>query len=155
MDTLNISTGEKRLAVSVDGVNGRELVFNPNDVLFMERLHRFYRVVMDKAREWEAKLPELNKQLAAIPTDDNGMPEEIDTATAPLKEMNEFMRTQIDTLFGVGISQAIYGDTVFRNPEIYVTLVQGIQDFIQPARAEKMKKYIAPKPPRKRAAKKN
>jgi len=159
-DTLNINTGEKHLAVSVDGVNGREITFNPNDVRFMEHLHRFYQLTMQKAREWEEKQAGVEEEIASVSTDKNGIPETLKPAIKPIEEMNAFMREQIDELFGEGTANAVFGDTVYRNPAVYVQLVEGIKGYIQPVREKKTSQYVKPrraKPkakPRKRAAKK-
>ena len=149
METLHISTGEKRLAVSVDGVNGREITFNPNDILFVERLHRFYRLAMQKAREWEARQAEYAAKLADVPVDDNGMPETLDTALEPLNEMNAFMREQIDLIFGEGTAKAVFGEAVYRNPAVYVQLIEGVKPFVEAERVRVVEKYVTPAPSRK------
>lgn len=154
MDTLKISTGEKRLAVSVNGVNGHEIVFNPNDVLFVEKLHHLYRLVMEKAREWERREPEISAAIQAIPVDENGVPETVDPAVNPLIEINQFMRKQIDDLFGAGTSAAVFGDAVYRNPEIYLQLVEGIKPYVEAVRETAVSKYIAPIPKAKRKPRK-
>jgi hypothetical protein len=154
--TLQISTGLVRLPVSVDGVNGRVIEFNPNDVQFTERVLAFYHTVKSKTKEWEALDPELKQRIEEIPLDENGVPENIDPARQTLDAMNTFMRSELDVIFGEGTSQAIFGDAIYRNPEVYVQLIEGIKPFVEPVRAEKLKKYIVPKPPgkpRKRKAK--
>lgn len=153
MDTLKITTGEKRLAVSVDGVNGREIVFNPDDVLFMERLHRFYRLAMQKAKEWEARQDEQAQKLKDTPLDENGMPVSLAAAVEPLEEMNAFMREQIDAIFGDGTAKAIFGETIYRNPDVYLQLVEGVKPYIEPVRAAKVERYIAPQPKRRKRTK--
>lgn len=160
METLKIKTGEKRIAVSVDGVNGREIVFNPNDTRFMEHLHHFYKMAMQKAKEWDTRQADIERQIAAVPTDENGIPETLEPAIGPIAEMNTFMRQQIDDLFGVGTAASIFGDAVYRNPEIYIQLVEGIAPYVEPVRAQKVQKYTRPRKatkarkPRKRATKK-
>ena len=154
MDTLKINTGEKRLAVSVDGVNGREIVFNPNDVLFIEKLHRLYRVAMEQAREWDRREPEISAAIQAIPVDENGVPETVDPAVDPLVEINRFMRKQIDDLFGAGTSEAIFGAAVYRNPSIYLQLVEGVKPYIEQVREQRVQQYIAPIPKAKRKPRK-
>jgi hypothetical protein len=144
METLNITTGEKRVAVIVDGVNGKELVFNPEDARFIEHLHHFYRVANQKAHEWNQNKAEMVQRIIDIPEDENGIPETIAPAVEPLREMNNFMREQIDAIFGAGTSKNIFGDTVFRNPAVYVQLIDGIRDYVNPVRAKKVGQYMPP-----------
>lgn len=142
-----ISTGRVTIPVEVDGRNGVYISFNPHDVLFMEKLHRFYRTVIQKADEWDRGISEKEKAIANIPLDDQGVPEYVDPMTDPVKEMNQFMRSEIDEVFGKGKSAEIFGDTVFDNPEIYILVIDGIKPYLDDVRAEKVNRYIAPAPP--------
>ena len=153
MEILNIITGEKRIAVSVDGVNHKEIVFNPNDVRFVEHLHRFYAEAMAKAREWQERQADIEKRIAEAPTDDNGMPLNVGPIVEPLHEIDDFMRGQIDTIFGAGTAAEIFGDAVYRNPAVYVQLIEGIRKYIEPTRAAKVEKYVRRKPGPKAKAK--
>jgi len=139
--SIHINTGAQRIPVDVDGQGGAYIEFNANDTLFVQRLHRFYKTIMEKVSEWEKIAPEIEARLREIETDEHGMPIEIEPALEPLYEMNTFMRDQIDLIFGKGTSKNIFGDLVTRDPSIYAQLIQGVQNYIQPVRIQKIEKY--------------
>jgi len=162
--SIVINTGKVTVPVEIDGSNGVYISFNPHDVLFMEKLHRFYRRTMEKADEWDQALPEKQKAIASVELDERGVPIKVEPMTDPVKEMNSFMRKEIDEIFGEGKSAEIFGDAVYENPEIYIELVDGIKPYMERVRDQKINKYIAPPPsraerakktPRKRTTKKN
>jgi len=152
---INISTGLVRIAVNVDGKNNKYIEFNPNDVLFIEKLHRFYKIVLERASEWQRISPSIEARIKEIGLDENGMPISIEPALQPLYDMNTFMKKQIDEVFGEGTSQDIFGDLVTRDPSIYAQLIQGIQNYLQPLRKVKVERYTNTATRKPRARKKS
>jgi hypothetical protein len=134
LDTLQINTGEKRIAINGD--ESRVIVFNPSDIIFAEK---FYNLVGD----FELKLGEYQKRGALLDanqeTDSNGTPKNLDERLALLREICEYVRERIDHLFGKGTSQKAFGDTL--SLDVFKQFFEGITPFVQTVRSEKIAQY--------------
>jgi len=134
MDSLQINTGEKRIAINNDPT--RMLVFNPSDVIFAER---FYKLI----GEFEAKFTEYQTKAKAIEAvaanDANGFPVNTDERIALIKDACSYIKERIDILFGIGSSQIIFGDAM--NLDMFSEFFTGITPFIQQARSTKIAQY--------------
>jgi hypothetical protein len=151
-DTLRIDTGEKHIAITnANGDVRGEIVFNPADVLFAER---FYKVVGEfdvKLTEYQSRYEEVGKD-----TDEHGVLLHAENNLQLLRETCEYIRGQIDYLFGEGTSQIAFGDAMVLN--MFEQFFDGITPFIQTARVQKISQYMPPpngngKKSRKRKAK--
>ena len=147
IQSLTIDTGEIRLLVNNDP--SRVISFNPRDVLFAERLYNLIGELKDKQVELQAKQIELDKVTA---TDENGLPMNAGAILAMQREVNDYMRDKIDGIFGPGTCQTAFGDVSIVIP-ISDTLpcaaeqfLTGVTPYIQTARSEKVKQYLAPAP---------
>lgn len=136
MDSLQINTGEKRIAINGD--ESRLLVFNPSDVLFVER---FYKLIS----EFENRLTEYQKQSIALEADTrtngNDIPVNMGARLELVKEACEYSRESIDKVFGAGTSQMVFGDTL--SLDAVQQFFEGITPFIAVARSEKVRQYMA------------
>jgi hypothetical protein len=136
MDSLNISTGDKHIAIMRDGASVGELIFNPADVVFAEKFYRLYGDIHIQFTQYQqrARALETNGK-----KDINELPDNLGERIALAKEACTFAYEQIDILFGVGTSAMVFGDTYL------VTAIEqflkGVQPHIQTARAEKIQKY--------------
>jgi hypothetical protein len=134
MDSLRIDTGVKRIAINDDPNNVIE--FNPSDVTFAER---FYGLI----KEFEDKLAEFKTRSEAIDAntevDINEIPVNLQDRLILMREACTFIRVKIDSLFGEGTSQKVFGDTL--NLDCFTQFFEGITPFIQTARSEKLAKY--------------
>jgi hypothetical protein len=134
LDSLQINTGEKHIAINGD--ENRVIVFNPTDVIFAEK---FYNLVGD----FENKLTEYQRRGEVIDenqvTDKKGVPSNLDERLALLREVCEYVRERIDHLFGIGTSQKAFGDTL--SLDVFQQFFTGITPFIQTTRAEKIAQY--------------
>jgi hypothetical protein len=137
MDSIQINTGEKRIAINSDP--DRIIAFNPADVSFAER---FY----DLIKEFEGKLDEYQKRSEEIEAnqevDDNGIPVNLEARISFLREACTYIRGRIDHLFGQGTSQKAFGDTL--TLDMFTQFFEGITPFIQSVRSEKVARYTAP-----------
>lgn len=149
--SIKLDSGVKRVLVENTDGHTHELVFNPNDVLFIERLHKLYSDANQKAKE----LDEFQKEIVEPELDENGVPFDIGEVTRKTIEINEWFRGEIDTLLGKGTSKAIYGDVVFYGESygVYVQLVTQLMKYIVPVRKRKTDKYTAKKVSKKTSAK--
>lgn len=134
IDTLQIVTGEKRIAINSDPE--RIISFNPTDVLFVERFYSLLAEAEIKSEEYKtrAKLLEQDKQIG-----ENGLPANIKERIDLLKESCIYLREQIDGVFGAGTSQKAFGDAF--KLDMFGQFFDGIKPYFQKARAEKIAKY--------------
>lgn len=150
MDSLQITTGEKRIPIDRDGVRVGELVIYPGDVVFAEK---YYRLVSDFGTtfaEYEKRANEL--ELDSTPNG-NGLPANTGERLQLAREACVYVREKIDEVFGAGTSQMVFGDTM--KVEIFAQFFEGINPFLKAARTEKLKPYLVKpdangKKPRKR-----
>ena len=144
MDNLQISTGEKRIPVSRDGVSVGELVFNPSDTIFAEKFYRLLGEFQTKLQEYQSR----SKQLDANQSEDeNGLPENMSDRLGLVKEACQFIHAKIDDLFGIGVSAMLFGEAL--SLDAVQQFFEGITPFIRSARVEKIQKYTHKKPNKK------
>jgi hypothetical protein len=123
MDSLNISTGAKHIAITRDGESVGELVFNPSDAVFAEK---FYRLIT----EFETKFTEYETQLEGATQEET---------IALLSRTCTYVRERIDYLFGAGTSQLVFGDAMVM--DAFGQFFDGIGQFFSTVRGEKIAKY--------------
>jgi len=132
---LNINTGEIRL--TVNGDPKRELVFNPEDIGFVERFYDLLSEFENKSKEYQAKAQELENDETL---DAYGIPLNTKQRIALLREACQYFRSQIDKIFGQGTSDIVFGSINTLN--MFAEFFEGITPYIQKARSDKLKKYI-------------
>lgn len=137
MNSIRIGSSRKRILVNDDPE--RVIEFDPSDVAFAERFYGLIRDFEAKRAEYERRAEEIDRERA---TDDNDLPVNLPERIAYLREVCEYMREQIDRVFGAGTSQAAFGDAL--SLEMIMDLFDGLTPFIQAARSEKLKKYSRP-----------
>lgn len=138
-NTLNLTTSEKRIAITRDGVNVGTVVFNPEDVIFAERFYKVMGEFQQKYNEFalRAKAIDANQSVDA-----DGLPVNADERIAFLKDACQYFRERIDILFGIGTSQVAFGDVM--ELEIFPQFLQGIAPYVQKARVSKVQQYAPP-----------
>ena len=144
MDSLNISTGVKRIPIVRDGVDAGELVFNPQDVVFAEKFYKLLGDFQAKFTQYQLQAQELEKD--NTPNGSN-LPKNTPARIALAKEACEYIHEQIDYLFGAGTSAIVFGDSL--SLDAVQQFFSGVAPFIQSARAEKIKQYTNKRPKRK------
>jgi hypothetical protein len=143
VDSLKISTGEKRIAINDDPA--RVIVFNPDDVLFAEKFYNLYAELNTAQKDYQerAKQIDANKALDAA-----GVPVNVAERLAYLKDINHLLRGKIDDLFGAGTSQKAFGDALSFDMDVYKQFFSGITPFVKSARSAKVEQYSS-KPPKR------
>jgi len=126
MDSIHINTGEKRIAINGDP--NRIIVFNPSDVMFAERFYKLIGEFETKLKEFQARADAIEKENA-----DN------ESRLLFMREACEYIRDQIDVLFGKGTSLIAFGEAL--SLDAYAQFLEGITPFIQKSRVEKLQKY--------------
>jgi hypothetical protein len=138
--SIHIDTGIKRILIN-DGPDYIE--FNPSDVLFAEK---FYQLIKDfevKQEEFKTRSDELEKDAK-----DSGKLVDLAGNIALVREVCIFLRTGIDSLFGEGTSQKLFGDAMVLGA--FEQFFTGITPYIKTAREAKIERYVTPAKPRRR-----
>jgi hypothetical protein len=136
VDSLQINSGEKRIAINQDP--DRVIVFNPKDVIFVEKFYLLIADFEEKSKEYQARFEELSKSETK---DAHGFPVNTDARFELLKEVCVYIRGEIDNIFGKDASQKAFGDAY--DIDQFKQFFDGMTPFIQAARAEKLQKYTS------------
>ena len=135
MDSIRIDTGEKHICINDDP--NRVLVFNPADILFAEKFYALLSELEKKITEYQERGTQLDRENGQ---DQHGLPMNLSARVAFMRESCEYIRGQIDYLFGVGTSKLVFGDAM--SLDMFTQFFQGVTPFIQTSRTEKVSKYI-------------
>lgn len=142
---ININTGEKRIPVVRDGKNVGELIFNPSDTLFVEKLYLLIGDFQEKIKDYEkrAKVIDGNKAV-----DELGIARNIPDGVNLIKEISDYIKSEIDKVFGAGTSQITFGDAV--SIDVFQQFFDGIIPYVKNEREKKIETYTNQKPKRPR-----
>lgn len=140
---LVINTGEKRIPIIRDGKSAGEVVFNPNDTLFVEKLYLLIGDFQEKIKDYEsrAKAIDENKEV-----DQLGLPANLMSGFALIKEISDYTKSEIDKVFGDGTSQIVFGDS--NSIDVFGQFFDGIIPYVKKVRQKKIESYTN-KPKRK------
>ena len=125
---LNINTGEIRLTINEDPK--RVVKFNPRDLRFAEAFYKLLHEFNEKEVEYQCRAKEIDARA------DGGVEEGI----ALLREICEWMRKGIDSVFGKGTSNTVFGDAM--SLEVIFQFLDGVTPFIQEARQTQLERYM-------------
>lgn len=131
---ININTGEIRLTIDDDPT--RVIKFNPNDIGFAQRFYALIGNFEIKEKEYIEKAIKIdeNKELDSL-----GIPKNTEEFLKLTREICDYVKQQIDLIFGEGTSETVFGDA--STIEMFESFFNGIVPFIQQARSEKIEKY--------------
>jgi hypothetical protein len=125
MNNLTIDTGAVQLTINNDP--NRVITFNPSDVVFAERFYALMQDFSVKQAEFQARTNELASR------------DDLAGNIALMRDACEYLRGQVDGLFGAGTSQMVFGDVL--SLDAFAQLFEGLTPFIRAARDEKITKY--------------
>lgn len=134
MDSIQITTGVKRIAINDDPE--RVIAFNPHDIAFAERFYALMQNFEGKQREYAARAEALDQDIGV---DDNGLPVNLGERIAFMRDICEYYHAQIDALFGDGTAFKVFDGAL--GLEMIQQFFEGITPFIQHVRQEKVAKY--------------
>ena len=127
MEHLKIDSGAVSLAINGD--ESRVITFNPTDVKFAED---FFGL----AQSFIAKRKEMAERSAALNGNPNAAAEEL----AMLRETYNFMRAEIDRVFGAGTAQTAFGNR--DSLTAYIQFFRGIEPYVRNARQNELDRYL-------------
>jgi len=141
MDSLQIDTGEKRIAINGD--ENRVIVFNPSDTIFREKFYRLIGDFQTKLTEYQVRGVALDEKKEL---DANGLPINMSDRLALEKESCLYIRQKIDELFGEGTSQKAFDDSMVlrfeeKKPGPFEQFFSGIMSYVQKESTQKVQKY--------------
>jgi hypothetical protein len=138
MPELKLNTGTVRLKISDDreGTGVRWLEFNPGDIIFAEKVYALERKFLVKQDKMQARADELD---AVSEVDEFELPVNTEERLAFIREISEWLREQIDDLFGEGTSEAVFGD--LHSLDVYDQFFDGIRPYFKKARSDKVDQY--------------
>lgn len=138
MESLDLKTNSKKIELKRDGVVTGVISFDPSDVVFAEKFYNLIAEFQAKSKEYEPHAKALEENTA---TDVNGLPVNFGERIALLRGVCEYIRDRIDHLFGIGTSQAAFGDVY--DTDLIVQFMEGLKPFFQKTRAAKIEKYTS------------
>lgn len=137
MPNLQIDTGAIRL--TINGDESRVLEFSPADLSFAERFYSLTNDFNTRLTDFQYRDTVFNQDQRV---DSDGLPVNVPERLAMLREACEYIREKIDTVFGAGTSQLVFGDAL--QLEMFEQFFTQITPYFQQVRTEKMAAYRPP-----------
>ena len=134
MENLNINTGEIKLMINEDPE--RVIEFNPDDIGFINEFYNLISEFDKKEKEYIERTEEAAKNTEV---DQYGIPKNTGDTLKILKDFCEYMRTQIDCIFGEGTSDTAFGTT--NTIDMFAQFFEGITPYVEKKRREKISQY--------------
>lgn len=135
MDSLNINSGEVKLAI-----NGNEdnlLIFNPEDILFAEKFYELAKDFAQREDDFNRRLVLAQKNTAK---DEHGLPKSTPEVFELVKEICNYIWERLDIVFGEGTSAKCFGGVY--SISALNQFMTGIEPYIAEAREGKVAKYM-------------
>lgn len=134
---MKIETGLS-IPVERNGEHVGSLHFNPDDVSFAERIYGLIGELEQAEKAYEAKAKELEADKAV---DEYGIPKNIRARLQFLREVCEDLYAKIDTVFGTGTSEMVFGGALSLSAiEQFFT---GLAPHFEQVRTDKMAPYLS------------
>ncbi len=133
---MGIKIDDGAIELTVNDDPQRIIRFNPNDIVFAEKVYDLIRDFEIKEVEYGEKAKMLDEEIAL---DAYGIPINTDKKLGFLRELCEYMRAKIDDIFGAGTSTAAFGSVM--SIDIFVQFFEAVTPYIQKAREQKTSKY--------------
>lgn len=135
MNSIRINTGIIRLTIDDDPE--RVIAFNPEDIAFADAFFRLYADLSRKQAELEKRAEEI---ISAEKPDESGVADNIGEHIALVRELIQYVRDGIDSVFGAGTSATAFGDVYsFTALESFF---EGVIPYINKARQKKIDAHL-------------
>lgn len=136
MNNMSISTG--RVQIMVNNDEARVISFNPNDLHFAKRYYELLASSDEILSDYEKREAELDKDQS---TDEFGIPTNMAARFELLTEVCDYMKEQIDFVFGKGTSETVFADEC--ELDMFEQFFNELTPYIQNVRNSKVAKYTA------------
>ena len=134
---MKIETGLS-IPVERNGEHVGSLHFNPDDVCFVEHVYGLIGELEQAEKAYEAKAKELEADKAV---DEYGIPKNIRARLQFLREVCEDLYAKIDTVFGAGTSEMVFGGAL--SLSAIEQFFDGLAPHFEQVRADKMAPYLS------------
>lgn len=134
---MKILTGAITIPIERDGMKVGNISFNPSDVAFVEKLYTLLGKLEDKQKEYAEREDKIDAETSE---DGSKISANIGEKIALYKESCEYIRTEIDELFGEYTSDTVFGNT--NNFDVFEQFLSGVLPYIQEERDKKVSKYL-------------
>ena len=138
MDNIRINSGLKRIMIDDDP--NRVIEFNPDDVLFAERFYALIKVFQEQEVKFQERVVRIKENEEK---DQYGIPVNTQETFDLVIEVCNFLREQVDRVFGTGTSKTVFGET--QSLGMFEQFFTEIAPFIKSSRTEKVAKYTRKK----------
>lgn len=132
---------EIKLGVSIpierDGEHVGEIHFDPDDVVFAERVYDLLDKLRQTEKDYETKSTALE---AEKEEDEYGIPKNARERLKFLREVCEDLNCKIDDVFGEGASAMVFGGAL--SLDAIVQFLEEITPYMEKSRAGKVDKYL-------------
>lgn len=125
--------------IAINDDPNQVISFVPDDVLFAERFYQLLNTLKIKEVDYKKRAEVLSKNNTV---DEYGIPETAPERLALMHELCDFMRDEIDKLFGEGTSQKVFGE--YLSLYMIEQFFKGLLPYVQISRQEKTRKYTDP-----------
>lgn len=133
---MQIKSLQNTVILTINDDPNRVIEFNPSDIGFVERFFALMDSVEEKEAEYRNRLEELKEDTSM---NSYGVPKAVGKEIKLTAEICAYMREQIDTVFGSGTSQTVFGE--INTVDMFAEFFSGIAPHISAARSEAVKKY--------------
>lgn len=137
MEKISIKSNLVRLQIEKADGTDYDLVFNPEDLMFINNMYGVYNRIEKKQEEYTLKMNAVQKDKSK---DKHGIPNNISKQIEINLEYANYLRDEIDHLFGSGTCQNIFGDA--RDFKSMLGLIEGVMPYVTNKRNEKMQEYL-------------
>ncbi|MEG0753388.1 MAG: hypothetical protein RR461_06115 [Angelakisella sp.] len=122
---MKLTSGTITIPIERDGVMTGTVTLNPEDVGFAERFYALTEGLREREQAYNALLENADVQLG--------------DKLRYLGEVCSWMKEQMDSVFGVGCSEAVFGEGC--TLELFRQFFAGIEPIIRKSRSSKVQKY--------------
>jgi len=138
---INIDKGVTRIPIVRDGEDVGTISFNANSVEFADGFYTLLKNFDGRMSEFEKKAIKLD---GVTEVDEFGFPINTKEKLQLIKETCEYMREEIDKLFGKDTSNIVFGDS--NTLDMFSQFFEGVIPYFEKSRSLKIAKYTKGKP---------
>lgn len=138
---INIDKGATRIPIVRDGEDVGVIAFNANSIEFADGFYNLLKNFDGRMAEFEKKATKLD---GVTKVDEFGFPINTKEKLQLIKETCEYMREEIDKLFGENTCDIVFGDS--NTLDMFSQFFEGVIPYFEKSRSLKIAKYTKGKP---------